>query len=203
MEDQTAELGKHIAKCHRRRHHLPDGHNRIFNTENQPLLKRGQKNRILLYAGCFNPPHLGHCNLLRRAFEESRDINVIAAVILPIDDATLEAKCEWKGQSLVLSKRERAHLWRSDPRFMPEWWVYDGSSDGWNRLRRKLENAVEADGFEIQFTAVVGSDYIGRLEEYDGCWWDCHETITSDAGRSSDLVKPDGSLCTLPRYFTP
>ncbi|KAK2060713.1 hypothetical protein LY76DRAFT_614849 [Colletotrichum caudatum] len=180
-EDQTAELGRYIATHHRtrRHHHAPDGHDRIFNTEDQPLLKRGQKNR------------------------ESRDINAVAAVILPVDDVALEAKCGLKGQSLVLSKRERARLWRSDPRFMPEWWVHDGSTDAWGRLRRRLEKAAGADGFEIQFTAVVGSDYIGRLEEYDGWWWGCHETITSDAGRSSDLVEPDGSLCALPRSFTP
>ncbi|KAK1599318.1 uncharacterized protein LY79DRAFT_683322 [Colletotrichum navitas] len=197
MEDQTAELGKYIAKCRSKRHPA------VFNTDKQPLLKKGQKNRVLVYAGCFNPPHLGHYNILRRAFEGSRDINVIAAIILPLDDNSLEAKCKRKGQSLVLSKSERAHLWRSDARFMPEWWVHSSSTDRWDRLRRRLEKAVEVDGFEIQFTAVLGPDYVARYERYDGYCWDCHETITSDAGRSSDLLKPDGSLFKLRPYFTP
>ncbi|KAK1962435.1 hypothetical protein LY78DRAFT_251133 [Colletotrichum sublineola] len=197
MEDQTAKLGDYIAEYHRKRRRL------IFNTENQPLLKKGHKNRVLLYAGCFNPPHLGHYHILRRAFEGSRDINVIAAIILPLDDERLEAKCERKGQSLVLSKAERARLWRSDPRFMPEWWVFDDSTSAWDWLQAKLEKAVERDGFEIQFTAVLGPDYIARFQPYDGWSWGCHETITSDAGRSSDLVKPDGSLYTLLLCFTP
>ncbi|KAK1995351.1 hypothetical protein LX36DRAFT_683112 [Colletotrichum falcatum] len=189
-EVQTAELGKYIAKCqHRKTSRRPGS---IFTSENPPLLRKGQTNRVLFYVGCFNPPHLGHYNILRRAFEESRDINVIAAIILPLDDDFVRAKCDRQGQSLVLRKSKRARLWQSDPRFRPEWWAYSRSTSAFNSLMERLEDAIERDGFEIRFTAVFGPDHVSRRESYDGRTWYCHETITSDAGRRSNLVKPDG-----------
>ncbi|GJC90749.1 hypothetical protein ColLi_13587 [Colletotrichum liriopes] len=205
MTGQTADLGKYIAEHHIDcpRSTTSIGHCRIFGKENRPLLKRGQKNRVLLYPGCFNPPHLGHYNILRRAFEGSQDINVIAAIVLLLDDDSLEAKCEAKGQSLVLSRSERACLWRSDARVLPQWWIYDGSVRDWYWLREDLENAIAIDGFDFQFASVLGPDHISRFGSYLGWNWSCHETITSDAGRRSDLVKADGSLYTLPDGFTP
>ncbi|OHW89790.1 Cytidylyltransferase domain-containing protein [Colletotrichum incanum] len=199
MAGQTADLGEYIAEYHSEcpRRITSIDHCRIFDTENRRLLKREQKSRVLLYPGCFNPPHLGHYNVLRRAFEGSQDINVIAAIVLLLDDDSLEAKCEAKGQILVLSRSERAHLWRSDARVLPQWWIYDGSVRDWHWLREDLENAIAIDGFDFQFASVLGPDYISRFESYSGWNWSCHETITSDAGRRSDLVKADGSLYTL------
>ncbi|KZL87507.1 hypothetical protein CI238_01473 [Colletotrichum incanum] len=189
MAGQTADLGEYIAEYHSEcpRRITSIDHCRIFDTENRRLLKREQKSRVLLYPGCFNPPHLGHYNVLRRAFEGSQDINVIAAIVLLLDDDSLEAKCEAKGQILVLSRSERAHLWRSDARVLPQWWIYDGSVRDWHWLREDLENAIAIDGFDFQFASVLGPDYISRFESYSGWNWSCHETITSDAGRRSDL----------------
>ncbi|KAK1974413.1 hypothetical protein LZ30DRAFT_408992 [Colletotrichum cereale] len=169
MDDQTAELGPYIARCHS--NYTPvrsfNRNNRIFKTENQPLLRRGRMNRVIVYPGCFNPPHLGHYNMLRRAFEGSRDINVVAAVVFPLNDSRLEGKYAMS-DGLILSKAERVRLWRSDARFMPEWWVYDGDEGDWYALRDDLEEAIERDGFEIQFSSVLGPDHIGRFTPYCG-----------------------------------
>ncbi|GKT41050.1 uncharacterized protein ColSpa_01231 [Colletotrichum spaethianum] len=205
MTDQTADLGEYIAKYHSvfSRKTTSKGQCRIFGMENRPLLKKGQKNRVLLYAGCFNPPHLGHYSILRRAFEASQDINAIAAIVLPVDDDRVQGKCKKIGQSLVLPKSERVRLWRSDAKILPEWWIYDGSTEEWKWLWKDLKVAIKMDGFDLRFTNVLGPDHISRFGSYSGLNWGCYETITSDAGRQSDLVKANGSLFTLPGGFTP
>jgi hypothetical protein len=50
-----------------------------------PCLRRGKPNRILVHADCFNPPHLGHLELLLHIFLRT-DEKTIAAMIVPLGD---------------------------------------------------------------------------------------------------------------------
>ena len=48
-------------------------------SERRPHLQKPGRNRIMIYPGCFNPPHRGHAAILNAAYEASHDLNVIAA----------------------------------------------------------------------------------------------------------------------------
>ncbi|UQC82068.1 uncharacterized protein CLUP02_07554 [Colletotrichum lupini] len=91
-QNETADLGQYLSDaygpclCEPTPSTTGCHHTNIFgprSSPGRPRLKRGQENNVLIYSGCFNPPHLGHYSLLRRAFEGSQDLNVIAAVVYP------------------------------------------------------------------------------------------------------------------------
>ncbi|EXF81357.1 hypothetical protein CFIO01_01019 [Colletotrichum fioriniae PJ7] len=91
-QDETADLGQYLSDawgpclCEPTPSTIGCHHTNIFGPRSapgRPQLKKGQENNVFIYSGCFNPPHLGHYNLLRRAFEGSQDLNVIAAVVYP------------------------------------------------------------------------------------------------------------------------
>jgi len=57
-----------------------------------PDLKPNCINHILLYPGSFNPSHLGHVALLNHGMSAGHDLNIIAAIIVPLDDKSLDRK---------------------------------------------------------------------------------------------------------------
>jgi hypothetical protein len=64
-----------------------------------------------VYPRSFNPPHRGHFKLLRHGFEEAgRDINTIAAIVLPLDDESLVKKLRGQENALIFTKTERIRL---------------------------------------------------------------------------------------------
>ncbi|KAK3297630.1 uncharacterized protein B0H64DRAFT_441077 [Chaetomium fimeti] len=95
MTATTADLGAYISRIHNHGGGDDDTTTTIFGTSpahRRPQLRRHRPNRVLLYPGCFNPPHVAHSALLRRAFESTPDLGVVAAVVLPLDDDRLEEK---------------------------------------------------------------------------------------------------------------
>ncbi|KAK1466683.1 hypothetical protein CCUS01_07293 [Colletotrichum cuscutae] len=76
--------------------------------------------------------------LLRRAFEGSQDLNVIAAVVYPVSTRVLERKAERRQQWLMFNMADR-------------YWTHDGGwlkfEDMWSRVL----GAVKRDGFNLKF----------------------------------------------------
>jgi hypothetical protein len=84
-----------------------DFHPKIFDygiTHFPPLLRRN-RSRILFYPGSFNSLHRGHRALLEHGFgQNGEDVNIIAAIILPLDDESLGRKVAAQGGTPVLTK---------------------------------------------------------------------------------------------------
>jgi hypothetical protein len=142
MGSKTADFGRYIENC-RYGDYLPTfSGDQVFGrglTHYRPRLETTQTNRILLYPGSFNPPHHGHLALLSHAFESSRDdINIIAAIILPLDDDCVEEKCRDAGEDVVLTKDQRVRLWRGESGPNDWYWVYDRSMEEWDSFRNRL-----------------------------------------------------------------
>jgi hypothetical protein len=151
-----------------------------------------------LYPGSFNPPHHGHLALLQHAYGSSQDdINIIAAIILPLDDDCIERKCRAAGEDLVLTKDQRVRLWRGEFGQSDWYWVYDRSRKDWDSFRNRLTDAITQDGFHLKFVLLCGPDYVRRTSPPPWNAWDCDEIIVSDVSRSADFTTLDGKLCRL------
>ncbi|KXH47849.1 hypothetical protein CNYM01_01367 [Colletotrichum nymphaeae SA-01] len=197
-QDETADLGQYLSDaygpclceptpsapgCH---------HTNIFGPRSapgRPQLKQGQENNVLIYSGCFNPPHLGHHNLLRRAFEGSQDLNVIAAVVYPVSTRVLERKAERRQQWLVFNVAER-------------YWTHDGGRLKFEDMWSRVLGAVKRDGFDLKFIEVAGPDHVVPTRVFKPFGWDfeVYRTILSNAGREFDLLQPGGQLERMRGY---
>ncbi len=70
--------------------------------EHQPTLVKGETGRVLIFHGSFNPPHLGHLKLLTHTFDHGgKDLNIIAAIISPSEDAALRTKVKRHGNGVL------------------------------------------------------------------------------------------------------
>ncbi|EXJ86726.1 hypothetical protein A1O3_03679 [Capronia epimyces CBS 606.96] len=193
INHNTAPLGSYIEKAYY-------GDSNPFNeaifdqgiTHRPPQLESDRTNRILLYPGSFNPPHVGHWALLDHALASSQDINIIAAIILPLDDDRVIEKCEALGQSLAFSKEQRVQIWRG---YGPhdKYWAYGGSEGEWPSFRHRLNEDCARDGFEVKFIVLAGPDQVSQ----DDVSWnprDCEEILVSDVSRSADFTTSEGTL---------
>ncbi|KAF9728581.1 Cytidylyltransferase domain-containing protein [Paraphaeosphaeria minitans] len=187
MDFKTADLERYIASCHSTQYQRFGITDRVFDqgmTHVRPRLNSDRTNRTILFPGSFNPPHCGHETLLRRAFENSQDIDVIAAIVLLLDDDDVEAKCRHLGQRFTLAKEDRVRLWRG---YGPhDWrWVHDSSE---RDFRRRLTDVITGDGFDPKFVVLAGPDYIKRDSRPPCNSWGCEETMVSDASRPADFT---------------
>ncbi|EEY16860.1 conserved hypothetical protein [Verticillium alfalfae VaMs.102] len=129
----------------------------------EPLLRRGFRNTIILAAGGYNPPHYGHAELLTHVLHHGgEDLNIIAAIMIPIDDAHLERKFSIAENPIILPKMAR----------LPQ------PPGGFNRVQR----------FTVDFMTAVGPDHVSISSVHSPARWNCSETIVSDACRPADFV---------------
>lgn len=153
-----------------------------------PRLVKNRSNRILVYTGCFNPPHRGHRELLLHTFLRT-DCKTISAMIVPRDDGRLGNKLYTNASGF--NKQQRMKLWADEllQRFS---WVFPGyyqQVEGFMKLIRVLANA---DGYRLSFTAVRGADHTNIEEEPD--WsYGTGSLITSDITRPSRLLITGGA----------
>ncbi|KAI8960140.1 hypothetical protein F5Y11DRAFT_279910 [Daldinia sp. FL1419] len=161
-----------------------------------PRLKKNRINRVILYAGIFNPPHRAHQALLNCAFSCSQDINVIAAIVYPSSRVSPRKKY---ADEIVFSKLDRARLWLGDNGPHDWLWVYDRDGEHWDFFKNSLEELTAKDGFTLEFVFLSGPDNVGP-NQLPNIEWDCKELIVCDIGRESDMVGIDGTLARCNSY---
>lgn len=199
--ESTAVLSDYIESCHYGpvSRHSWRGRERIFDrgiTHNPPRLYKNKKNRILFYPGAFNPPHRGHERLLSKAFVCSQDINVVAAIILPLDDEYVQGKSRTAGDGLTFTREQRVKLWRGY--VSHDWyWVYDRSVKEWESFRQRLTACMTRDGYDVEFIGLLGPDYLQKDSSVPWNCWNCKAMISSDVSRRADLLE-SGTLAQLP-----
>ncbi|KAL8715601.1 MAG: hypothetical protein Q9220_000937 [cf. Caloplaca sp. 1 TL-2023] len=122
-----------------------------------PQLYKDRINRLLLYYGCFNPPHGGHLRLLRHVFYHgTHGLDVCAAIIHPSANASCEKKLQREGNGFILGREERCMLWKRDLCF-PHWaWVYEGGNGSYNGFLERLQRVADEDGFKIEYVRLSG-----------------------------------------------
>ncbi|KAI6085151.1 hypothetical protein F4821DRAFT_241278 [Hypoxylon rubiginosum] len=190
----AADLGKYISMAY-----WPESTvlRPVFNQEAgsfRPTLRRSRTNRIILYPGCFNPVHEGHRELLCRAYACTRDVNVIAAIVIALDNDSVREK-EYADE-IWLRKTQRAKLW-SGHRGLRDWaWVYAKADDEWDNFQERLTRLITTVGFKLEYVALFGPDHVG-IHNVRAKWWDCENMIVNDAGRAADFVCEDGKLTRL------
>ncbi|KID63637.1 uncharacterized protein G6M90_00g064370 [Metarhizium brunneum] len=114
-------------------------------------------NKILVYPGSFDPPHRGRLELLTHVFHHRDDI--IAVIVIPLDDDDIRTKCRATGDKLLFTKQERVKIWRGHG--PSDWlWVFDRSATDWSPFRRNLIKATAEDGFRLDFVLLAGPDQI-------------------------------------------
>ncbi|POR35862.1 Uncharacterized protein TPAR_03939 [Tolypocladium paradoxum] len=170
------------------------------NAQDPPLLRANRApNHILLYPGCFNPPHKGHLALLNHVLRNAgADLSLTAAVVVFTDDDKLAAKNRKEERPLLLSKARRAELWREAAIADDRVWVFGGSEDSWKRLREQLQRDLARQKIDLRFLLLVGPDWISARSVTDPKSWGCVESVTSDISRPVDFRCPN-SLRQLPK----
>lgn len=165
-----------------------------------PLLSKDRVNRVLIYPGSFNPPHVGHLGVLRHAFESSPDLNIVAGIVLPVAVEHIEEKNYRSGRRLVLSREQRSELWKRDARFPA--WAFAPSHKLAVGFEEKIAKAAKKDGYEILYIRLGGPD------TWDFSWplrhtdTSCIEHLISDAARSAPFLGPDGVPQSMRGYTT-
>ena len=140
-------------------------------------------NHILLYTGSFNPPHRGHLAVLEHAFGQmSRELNIVAAIIIPISDESLKKKCMGKpDERHLFNIAERRQLWMEDHHFPHYAWVFDGACRGYKNLMSNLKILAKKDRCRIRFVRLSGPDI---AEVSDSGFSEM--TIVSDVARQAE-----------------
>jgi hypothetical protein len=150
-----------------------------------PRLYTDRQNRILIFRGCFNPPHLGHLELLAHVFLRT-DCRTIAAIIHPVGlGGCRKQNATVKGRAFSLNQNERTTLLHDEvlSRFS---WVYIDELDSSSQFRKAMKRLAKADGYELAFTYLSGSDHWDLDDDTSAC---SGLSITSDVTRLSVLVQ--------------
>jgi hypothetical protein len=175
---------------------FPEPSSRIFTRSPGPELQHGRENRIILYPGCFNPPHAGHAALLWHTYLNT-DANTIAVMIFALRDGILDCKdhvADGNGKKFILSHYQRRQLWQDDVLGRFAWVVPVNCGKELRVFIATVKQLAEVDGFRISFPTLYGGDHITREKMAEDLWgWDGGTCIGSDVTRPMDFVPEDGS----------
>ncbi|KAI1474472.1 hypothetical protein F4774DRAFT_400537 [Daldinia eschscholtzii] len=171
------------------------------------ILERGRTNHVLLYNGCFNPPHRGHLAHLVHAFRYAgAGLNVVGAVVLVADDLYLKWKLAGRYGPHKLNLKQRIRLWEEA---LAETEVYrDGDTAGewcwvlsetlWPLYVDRLERLFRRDRVDVEFVRLAGGDKVSVGAVEHGVW-SCNTTITTDVSRPVDFYTSNVGEVSLPR----
>ncbi|KAI0106653.1 hypothetical protein F4814DRAFT_64980 [Daldinia grandis] len=163
------------------------------------ILRRGRTNHVLLYNGCFNPPHHGHLAHLVHAFRHAGpDLNIVGAVVLVADNSYLKWKLAGQRGALNLELKQRMSLWEEGLMQIPEeeqCWVL--SELLWRRYADELEQLFEEDGVDVEFVRLAGGDKV-RVAAVEHGVWGCRSVITTDVSRPVDFYSSSVGDVSLP-----
>ncbi|KAI1801178.1 hypothetical protein F4811DRAFT_535488 [Daldinia bambusicola] len=177
------------------------------------ILKRDRTNHILLYNGCFNPPHRGHLAHLVHAFRHAgAGLHVVGAAILVADEPYLKWKLAGRRGAQRLGLEQRVRLWteelaRTEVRrrrddddgdaIIGEWcWVL--SETLWPLYVDMLEHLFDRDRVDVEFVRLAGGDKVS-VEWVEHGAWGCDSMITTDVSRPVDFYSNNLGELSLPR----
>ena len=133
----------------------------VFQPGFSPNLSHDKDNWILHYGGTFNPPHVGHLAVLSHALTKyGTGLNIVAAMIDPKDDSYLMGKNAETQEIFVITKTDRATLWRSAKGFPACSWIFEGSECYKPVFIKALQGHAQRAGFVIKFMQVRRPDII-------------------------------------------
>jgi len=70
-------------------------------------------------------PHLSNIALLNHGMSAGHDLNIIAAIIVPLDEKSLDRKLSQQDGALKFTKAERVRLWQGDSSPSDNYWTFD------------------------------------------------------------------------------
>lgn len=169
------------------------------------LLDRDRVNRVLLFDGCFDPPHIAQLELLKYVYTQARTrLNIVGAIILPCSEHSCNTvarnrknRAIWnneplsEGHDIHFGLAERMEMWYEDPDFPV--WASVLDVEIWDAFRDQLVKATSFDGYELRFTLLRGVDHLRPgMRVFHALSTD--EMISSDITRKAEFVNQDGLL---------
>lgn len=173
----------------------------VFLTQKQTgrsFLSAEGRNRVLIFPGTFNPPHIGHLQLLDSVLQDAMGPLAIRAVIVfPHDDYPVRQKVEQEELPFCLEKKARVRLWKESGYMFTNTWFYTDSKQSLKGLQRQLQKNLKERGIQLSYMLLYGPDWMSYRGLYHPSQWHCKEAITSDISRLVDFRLPS-TLRQLP-----
>lgn len=144
----------------------------VVDTKEEPMLLSEGPNRLLIYCGSFNPPHIGHMSCFSDGIDDCvKEYNnkggVLAAIPVPLDDEALFSK---KNLANMLTRTQRAdlladHLLDADKNSNS---IAGTAVQVWSTSKlwgvsdfvRPVASAALSEGFPIEFVILRGGDHM-------------------------------------------
>lgn len=162
------------------------------------LLSSISRNRVLIFPGAFNPPHIGHLQLLDYVFKGAMEhLGIRAVIVFPYDDDRVQTKIQYEELPFCLTQEARARLWRESSWEFKDTWFYTDSRVSLKKFQTQLQTNLKSKGIHLGFLLLFGPDWMGSRGTYHPSQWGCGEAITSDISRPVDFRFPS-SLRQLP-----
>lgn len=163
--------------------HAPNSYLSKYGSQHA-ILRSDQRNRILVYCGAFNPPHVGHYDCLvdslTHVVGDTAISGFVTAIVAPLDDFSVRLKEEKRRSGakpgmcfddpVFLSCKERVDLFSEhvyhpktglDPYLRSKVQVWaPGKLRGIGEFAGPLAAAAAAEGFELEFIVLRSPEYL-------------------------------------------